>query len=315
MKKVLITGGAGYLGGAITDILTESGEHEFKVYDNLLYEEGFLKDVPFVKGDVRQHERLDPQLEWADVVIWLAALVGDGACAVNPTLSLAINHDSLIHLVQKFHGRILFPSTCSVYGMNEEILTEQSPLNPLSIYASTKLAAENVIKSADPSYAIFRLGTLYGTADRFSRVRFDLVVNAMTRSAYADKEIRVFGGDQYRPLLHVRDAAKVLVEQIEGPTQGTYNLSRDNYRMVDLAEEVANAWTPTVSVCVQDLRYEDSRNYRVSTSKLEAVGVDHQLGVYNGVMQIRALLEEERISKRGNIRYNNHEFLKEHGVS
>ena len=314
--KVLITGGAGYLGGAITSILMNpESEHEFRVYDNLLYEDAFLKDVPFVCGDVRDPKALDPQLDWADVVIWLAALVGDGACAVDPVHTLSVNQDSILHLAQTFHGRILFPSTCSVYGRSDELLDEKSPLKPLSIYASTKLAAENLIKSADPSHAIFRLGTLYGMADRFSRVRFDLVVNAMTRSACNSRSIWVWGGKQHRPLIHVRDAARIFVQQIDGLAQGTYNLAQHNIEMGDLAHQIAARFNliderDDVTVEGRDALYEDSRDYRVSCAKLEALGVNHLLSVDHGVDEIRLLLKEHRILHPSDPRYSNHEFLK-----
>jgi nucleoside-diphosphate-sugar epimerase len=254
-------------------------------------------------------------LDWADAVIWLAALVGDGACAVDPAHTLAVNQDSILHLVQTFHGRILFPSTCSVYGRADDLLDEKSPLKPLSIYASTKLAAENLIKGADPSYAIFRLGTLYGMADRFSRVRFDLVVNAMTRSACESHSIWVWGGEQHRPLIHVRDAARIFVQQIDGSAQGTYNMARENCEIGELAHRIAARFEALdekdpIKIEGQKTLYEDSRNYRVSCAKLLDLGVEHLLNVEHGVDEIRLLLKENRILRPHDSRYNNHEFLR-----
>ena len=139
MSKVLIVGGAGYLGGALTDELKHTANNVY-VYDSLLFEDSYRKDINFIRGDIRDRELLKQWLDWADVVVWLAAIVGDGACAINPALSTEINQESVKWLADNFNGRIIFMSTCSVYGAKDGILTEESDVNPLSIYASTKLA-------------------------------------------------------------------------------------------------------------------------------------------------------------------------------
>src|SRR3954452_11474009 len=111
--KCLLVGGAGFLGGALTDLLPNEG-HELRVYDCLLYEETYTKDVPFVFGDVRDRPLLKRQLDWADVVVWLAAIVGYGACALMPSEATEINYDAVEFLNQNFDGRIIFMSSCSV---------------------------------------------------------------------------------------------------------------------------------------------------------------------------------------------------------
>ena len=177
MANVLVVGGAGYIGGALTDRLMES-QHNIRVYDGLVYEESYRKPVDFVMGDVREWDRIRPQLKWADVVVWLAALVGDGACALNPDLTVDVNELAVKRLAEGFDGRTIFMSTCSVYGAQDGILSEDSPVNPLSLYAATKLNAEPYLR--DRSALIFRLGTLFGVGDFFSRIRLDLVVNVLT---------------------------------------------------------------------------------------------------------------------------------------
>jgi len=162
--KVLVTGGSGYVGGAVTDILANS-EHDVRVFDALLYEESYRKPGNFIYGDVRDYDLLLPQLKWADAVIWLAALVGDGACALHPDITLQINQESVKFVTEHFDGRIVFLSTCSVYGAQDGELDEESPLNPLSVYASTKLAAEKYLEQKNA--IIFRLGTLFGVGDLF----------------------------------------------------------------------------------------------------------------------------------------------------
>jgi nucleoside-diphosphate-sugar epimerase len=241
--NVLVVGGAGYIGGAATDVL-QTTNHEIRVYDSLLYEESYRKPVEFVYGDVRDCEPLAKQLEWADAVIWLAALVGDGACAINPQLSVEINQNTVRWLSENYDGRIIFTSTCSVYGAQDGILTEESATEPLSVYASTKLAAEQYLR--DKNALVFRLGTLFGVSDLFARLRLDLVVNVLTVRAGLEGELTVFGGEQFRPLMHVRDVAKAIVDYVETECTGTYNLHRQNVRIIDLAYQVRNHFPDTV---------------------------------------------------------------------
>ena len=123
MEYILVVGGAGYVGGAVTDLLMKSG-HETRVYDALFYEESYRKPVDFVFGDVRDYDKLRTQLVWADTVVWLAALVGDPACALNPEVSIRINQDAVKWLAENFDGRIVFLSTCSVYGARDGLSTD-----------------------------------------------------------------------------------------------------------------------------------------------------------------------------------------------
>ena len=131
--NVLVVGGAGYVGGGIVDQL--KSKHSVTVYDSLIYEESYRKDVNFVNGDIRDTNKLLPLLDQSDAVIWLAALVGDGACAINPKLTFEINSESVKFLVENFKKRIVFLSTCSVYGAQDGLLDENSSVNPLSEYA------------------------------------------------------------------------------------------------------------------------------------------------------------------------------------
>ena len=183
-------------------------------------------------------DKLQPQLDWADVTVWLAALVGDPACALNPDVSIAINQESVKWLAGHFDGRIVFLSTCSVYGARDGVLDESSPTNPLSVYAATKLEAERYL--ANKNAIIFRLGTLFGVGDVFSRIRLDLVVNTLAVRAHNLGKISVFGGDQFRPLLHVRDAAQAVVDNMATAHTGIFNLHKQNVRIIDLAYQVRN---------------------------------------------------------------------------
>lgn len=301
---VLCVGGSGYLGGALTDLLQQT-EHQVFVYDNLTYEDDYLKPVPFVYGDVRERENLIGLLKWADCVVWLAAIVGDGACALNPILSQEVNQDAVKWLSENFDGRIVFISTCSVYGVAEGLLKEDAATNPLSVYAATKLAAEQYLKNKDA--IIFRLGTLFGLGDSFSRIRLDLVVNTLVARAVYDGQLTVFGGQQYRPLLHVRDAALAIVDNLETKHRGIYNLHRKNLRIIDLARLIIQQIE--VPIDTVSTAFEDTRNYRISSRKAQDMGFKPLLSVSDGITEMKMLLENERIKDINNPRYTNHGFL------
>jgi nucleoside-diphosphate-sugar epimerase len=305
--KILVVGGAGYVGGAVTDMLATS-EHEVLVYDALLYEESYRKDVPFVLGDVQDIDRLSPHLQWADSVIWLAALVGDGACALNPETSYAVNHQSLCALARIFDGRIVFTSTCSVYGAHTETLTEDSPTRPLSVYASTKLAAEREL--APKNAVVFRLGTLFGVGDRFSRIRLDLVVNTLTVKAATTGRITLFGGNQFRPLLHVRDAAAAIIQgAVHSTDTGLFNLHLENVRISDLATLMQEHF-PALSVTHTGMAAEDARDYRVSSARAQdRLGFAPSRSIHDGIEEVRALISGGRIKDVNNPRYTNQAFL------
>lgn len=301
--NVLIVGGAGYLGGAVTDLIKG---HEVKVYDNLTYEEDYLKDVPFVFGDIREHEKLRNQLNWADAVVWLAALVGDGACAINPALTKELNEDSVKWLADNFDGRIIFMSTCSVYGARDGLLDEESPTNPLSAYAVTKLNAEKYLGGHNA--IIFRLGTLFGLGDRHSRIRLDLVVNTLTARAISEGKLTVFGGEQYRPLLHVKDAAQAIVDALEHNHRGVFNLHQANLTIMELAGIVK--YYIDCKIEQVDTTFEDSRNYMVSSDKAwNTWKFEPGYSAHEGILELLALFKDGRIKDMNNPRYSNQGFL------
>lgn len=307
MAKVLVVGGAGYVGGALTDRLRET-VHDVRVYDSLVYEESYRKPLDFVLGDVRDQARLRPHLHWADVVVWLAAIVGDGACALNPDLTVELNDRAVSRLADEFGGRIIFTSTCSVYGANDELLDETAAVNPLSLYAHTKLAAERHL--ADKNAVTFRLGTLFGVSDHFSRLRMDLAVNVLTAKAYVYGKISVFGGNQYRPLLHVRDVAEAIVQALDSSHTGVFNLHAVNMRIADLADHLKGQF-PNLEVERTELKFQDNRNYRVSSEKATATfGFRPKYSVDDGIAELKALLDAGRIKNISLSRHSNHRFLR-----
>ncbi len=304
--NILIVGGAGYVGGAVSDLLAGSN-HKIRIYDALLYEEAYRKDVDFHFGDVRDIKALKPHLQWADAVVWLAALVGDPACALSPDVTVAINQEAVQSLSQNFNGRIVFLSTCSVYGAQDGELSEDSPINPLSVYAVTKLEAEKHL--AGKNAIIFRLGTLFGVGDLFSRIRTDLVVNTLTVKAYQTGAISVFGGDQFRPLLHVRDAAKAIVDNLQTSHTGVYNLHKQNVRIIDLAYQVRNHF-PDMVIKQTEMKFQDARNYRVNSNKARSTfAFAPKYSIDDGIEQVKDLLVSRRLRDLDNPRYTNQKFL------
>lgn len=307
VNKVLVVGGAGYIGGAVTDVLQRE-DAEFRVFDNLLYEDAYRKPVDFVFGDIRNREQLAAQLAWADAVIWLGAIVGDGACTLDPNLTTEINQEAVQWLAQNYNGRIIFTSTCSIYGAQEGILTEESKPNPLSLYAGTKLKAESYLQ--DKNALIVRLGTLYGVSDAFSRVRFDLVVNYMTAYAMTHGEINVYGGNQFRPLVHVKDVARLLVQNCYSTTTGIFNIVQQNTKMIDLAHHIKNHF-PSLTVNTTDMPFQDTRNYQVSGHKAQTtLGFVPRHSVDDAVEELRHLMETKKIKQWSDIRYSNERFLR-----
>jgi len=314
-RNILIVGGAGYIGGAVTDLLKKQDFYNIIVYDLLIYENCYFKDLPFVYGDIRDHNKLRKYIEWADTIIWLAAIVGDGACSLNPELSRNINFKSLKWLCDTLKDyddeskKVIFMSTCSVYGAQDGILHENSTIKPLSVYGVTKYNAEQYLHQHWRNNLIFRLGTVFGVGDCFSRIRLDLVVNILTMKAAIENKLTVFGGDQFRPLIHVKDVARAIVDNIKNKDTGIFNICSQNVRIIDLAYQVRNHF-PDCELEITKMEFEDSRNYRVSSNKAsEILLFNNKYSIDDGILQIKKIIDEKRVVDLSDKRYSNHSFL------
>lgn len=308
-KKVLIVGGAGYIGGYTTDYLIEKG-YDVCVFDNLIYETRYLKDVNFIYGDIRDTDEVIRAAKDYNVVILMAALVGDPACAVDVTLTDEINHVAIKNICQRLDKtkHVIFLSTCSVYGAQLDILDEDSPTNPLSAYASTKLLAEKYVTERHGT--IFRLGTVYGLGDTYSRIRLDLVVNVLAMKAVFEKKIHIFGGEQWRPLICVKDIAGYLEEAIKRNIRGTYILSEGNYTMKALGELMKDIFDD-IDFNLTDISFEDARNYRVMAKKAGSTFNYIPLqNIRTEVLKMKKIFEEHRISDINDESYHNGNFIK-----
>ncbi len=308
--KVLVVGGAGYIGGYVTDLLLFN-KYKVTVFDNLLYENRYLKNVKFVFGDITNYKSINTELKKNyEIVIWLAALVGDGACAQNPDSTKKINYDSIVNLLSNYKGKIIFMSTCSVYGQSNSLLNENSKKNPLSLYTRTKIDAEKIIVKNNKHACIFRLGTLYGLGDVISRIRLDLVVNILTMKAALNEPLEVFGGNQWRPLLHVKDVAHAILFVIQNNVKGIFNVSDKNYKIKDLAIEIKKEFNNKIDIKISKMMFEDTRNYKVSSDKLKKLGWLPNYKLTDGITEIKNMIKENRIKDITDVIYSNAKFIK-----
>ena len=220
INKVLVIGGAGYIGSVLVRRLISSG-FKVKVMDILLYGDESIKelynskDFEFMRGDCRNMQDVICALDGVDAVVHLGEIVGDPACSLNPDFTIEVNFMATKTLAEACSycgiNRFIFASSCSVYGVNDNELDEESELNPVSLYARCKVESEKAILSIKDEYfnpVILRLATVYG----FSyRPRFDLVINLLIAKATLDKKIKIFGGEQWRPFVSVNDVSEAVI--------------------------------------------------------------------------------------------------------
>lgn len=280
-RRVLVVGGAGYLGSILTQKLLSRG-FRVRILDSFIYGRRSLdafagdENLEVIEGDFRHIHTCVSSLSEIDAVILLAAIVGDPASKARPTETIETNvlAAQALASASKLHhiNRFVYASTCSVYGIGADLLDENAPLNPVSLYARTKIASEKIILGMGDEYfspTILRMGTLYGYSHR---MRFDLVVNTMSMKSFVDGKIRVFGGRQWRPLLGVEDAAEVYVRCLEANLQDVgnqiFNVGSDaqNYQIDEVAEIIG---TSLGGIPIsRDNSNLDARDYRVSFVKL-----------------------------------------------
>ena len=307
--KILVTGGAGYVGGHLVDRLILEG-HDVHVVDSLFYEDQFLKPVKFTFGDIRDTKLMTELSHDVDCVVWLAALVGDPACSIDPRLSEEINTTSLGNFLKFYNGKLVFISTCSVYGAQDQMLDESAATNPLSVYASTKLASE-VLLSERPQTLILRLGTLFGMGDNWSRLRLDLAVNVLTQKAFIENELEMFGGEQWRPFLHVKDVGNVIAMNMSEFKSGTFNLASENVTISQLVQQIVGH-LPNVAIKSTPLSFQDARNYRVSSAKAhDQLLLPSFITIDTGIQEMISILKDGRIPRPNANRFKNVAALNE----
>lgn len=327
VRNVLVIGGAGYIGSVLVRKLLNRG-YNVTVLDALVYGDESIRDLydrpgfDLIHDDMRNVEAVVRAMQYADAVVHLGAIVGDPACALDHKLALEINLAATRLIAEAARGfgvqRFIFASTCSVYGASDQLLDERSALNPISLYARTKMESERVLLALeDDRFApvILRFGTVYGLSPR---PRFDLVINLLAARAVCEKRITIFGGDQWRPFIHVDDAAEAILKCLEAPLHAikgqTFNVGSDdqNYRIAQLGDLIKEL-IPDVEVIYQG-EDGDRRNYRVSFAKIRKhLGFIPRRTVADGIWEIKAAIEDGRIRDYRDARYSNYKTLSDEG--
>lgn len=295
--KILITGGAGYLGSVITGKMLERG-YSVTVLDKLIFNQTSLlqytsnPNFKFIHGDVRNQSLLEKLCLDSDVIIPLAAIVGFPACASEPELAREINFTQIFNIVKYTKGlnkKILYPNTNSGYGIGigQTECTEESPLNPISVYGSTKCEAENFLKS-NTDAIMFRLATVFGVSPR---MRTDLLVNDFTYKAITDKYIVVFEKNFKRNFIHIQDVADVFLFMLENYDKHkgeifNVGLSTANLSKQELLEKIQQH-VKNFAVSYNDY-YEDpdKRDYIVSNTKIESTGWSPKWDIDMGIDEL-----------------------------
>jgi nucleoside-diphosphate-sugar epimerase len=293
--KILITGGAGYLGSVMTGKFLREG-HEVTVYDNLLYKQDSLfyychnDRFNFVYGDVRDKHKLRPLVDHADVIIPLAAIVGAPACNRDKNLAADVNfkHVSNICDWAGDKQRILYPNTNSGYGTGKGTsnCTEEDKLVPISHYGQTKCDAEKCV--LDKGGISFRLATVFGIS---TRMRLDLLVNDFTYKALTDGYIVLFEKHFKRNYIHVRDVARAfyyMALHYYGNSGNVFNLglSDANLSKWELANKIKE-YVPGFSIQCDDIREDpDKRDYIISNEKIERAGWKAKYSLDYGIQEL-----------------------------
>jgi nucleoside-diphosphate-sugar epimerase len=328
VRNVLVIGGAGYIGSALLPKLLEKG-CRVRVLDMFLYGREPIRAVAehprleLVEGDFRHVEKVVQAMRGMDAVVHLGAIVGDPACDLDEDVTLKVNLTATQMIAQVAKAsdipRFVFASTCSVYGADDEILDEHSEVKPISLYGNTKLAAERGLRSmADYRFTptILRFATIYGLS---GRTRFDLVVNLLAAKAKVDGRITVYGGSQWRPFVHVDDAALAIFKVLRSPLSlvgnEVFNVGSDeqNYTIQAIGELVHQR------VFTADLVLEESmsdrRNYRVSFRKIRTrLGFEPQWTVEQGLQQVIEAIASGDVEDYQDPKYHNARLLGESGM-
>jgi nucleoside-diphosphate-sugar epimerase len=294
MKKVLITGGAGYLGSVLTEVLLGKGYY-VTVLDNLIYKQtsvapfAYHPNFNFVLGDVTNEILLKSLVEKHDVIIPLAAIVGMPACKAQPELTVKVNYEQVKNITKWItkDQKIIIPNTNSQYGSSTEIITEDSPFKPLSLYAETKCEAEKAVLDSGNGIAL-RLATVFGMS---YRMRMDLLVQDFVYKAITDGYLVLFESHFIRNYIHIRDIAGAflfMIENYEKCNNNAFNvgLTEANCTKLELAQTIQK-YVPDLVIVENNFKQDfDQRNYMVSNSKLENAGWSPKFTLEDGIQEL-----------------------------
>lgn len=318
-KTILVTGGAGYVGAVLVPKLL-SHNYGVKVIDLYMYGEDVLSSVRDsanlieIKGDIRNRQLLEKELQGVDAVIHLACISNDPSYELDPDLGKSINYDAFIPLVEisKASGvkRFVYASSSSVYGIKEESeVTEELSLEPLTDYSKFKAKCEEVLLAAgsnDFVATVIRPSTVCGYSPR---LRLDLTVNILTNHAINKGRITVFGGEQKRPNIHIEDMTDLYLFLLEQPAEKignqVYNAGYENHKVKDIAEIIQRTLGGNIPIDIT--RTDDNRSYHVSSEKIKKeLGFQAHHTIEEAVLDLKTAFDEGRIpNPLDDIRYYN----------
>jgi len=325
-ETILVVGGAGYIGSLLVRKLLERG-YRVRVLDSLVYGSSPIEEVvlhprfKFLHGDCRNIRDVVRAMAGVRAVVHLAAIVGDPACDRDQKTAREINYAATRMMIEIAKGegvrRFVFASSCSVYGASDELMTEASTVSPVSLYAETKVDSEKELLAATGEGfhpTVLRFSTIFGLSPR---PRFDLVVNLLTAKAVKEGLVTIFNGEQWRPFLHVADAAESIVRVLEAPADvvagQTYNVGDDtlNCTLTGVAEKIREEFP---NVRVEHVNNSDRRNYRVSFQKIsQELGFSCSRTLEDGMRELKVAFENGLILDYHLPLYSNAKFLQQYG--
>ena len=296
MSNILVTGGAGYIGSTLVpDLLSK--KHKVTVIDNFMYDQTSLatsirdRNLEIVFGDVRDESLMKRLVGKADIIIPLAAIVGAPACDKDPVTAQSINKDSILWLLKQISKsqQVIMPTTNSAYGSGDKnnFCDENSPLNPLSLYARDKVVVEKSLLEHENSTS-FRLATVFGISPR---MRLDLLVNNFTLRAITDGFVIVFEGHFKRNYIHILDVVQAFNLAIEKKDQFkgeifNVGLSQANISKIELCQEIKKIVPDFLFLEAPLGKDPDQRNYIVSNKKIEALGFSPAVSLQEGLREL-----------------------------
>lgn len=310
MARILVTGGAGYIGSVLTPMLLREG-HEVTVLDSFLYRQTSLIDCcgndafRILRGDCRDEALVSRALDGQEIVIPLAAIVGFPACDNDRTAAKTVNQDAVEMLLRLKapEQKVIFPCTNSGYGLGQgqTYCTEESPISPITLYGRTKMAAEAAVLASGNAVA-FRFATLFGAS---ARMRTDLLVNDFVYRAVFDRTLVVFEGTFMRNYLHVRDAANAFlfaIDHFDEMKGQTFNcgLSDANLSKLELCEKIKEHVPSFVYLQAPVGEDPDKRNYLISNEKIERLGYRTRYSLDFGIEELLKVYAILKKSSYGN---------------
>lgn len=318
MKKILVTGGAGYVGSSLVPLLLEKG-YFVRVLDLFLYDKNIFSELiksnnlEIIVGDLRDRNLVESSLIGIDTIIHLGCLSNDPSCELNEELTKSINLDAGKQLVDlaknKGIKRFINASSASVYGIKSEAdVTEKSIPNPITLYSKYKLELEKYLhnnSNNDFSPVTIRPATVCGYS---SRMRLDLTVNILTYKAIHDQKITVFGGEQSRPNIHIKDLINIYLMILEAPKEKIhnqiFNAGFENHKIIDIAKTVQNNIDKKSEIIITPT--DDLRSYHISSEKIKnTFSFENKYSIIDAINDIQTAYKNNLISNSQNTKYNN----------